>query len=325
MGQGGTSNVYLAEDGRTGGPVIVKWLRADVAAIPGMCVRFLLGAHATMAVDHPAIVRVLGVEQPADAPPYLVMEALPGEPLSEYLDRDGPMSDELVLRLARPVAAGLEAAHRAGIIHRDIKPGNLFLFGPKGAPRGIKIIDFGLARDTRVEAARKASGNVVLGTLQYMAPEQLLADSVDARTDVYALGVVLFRMLTGELPFDLDPGADLLGHQLFSPAPPPSWLVEGIDWRLDQLVLRCLHKHPENRFPSMAALLEELETIAGEPPPRGRAGPAPLLRHPDVYKPHNHLGRDVAEILALHVGADPPPPPTSRLGAPNEAAPVVAK
>jgi serine/threonine-protein kinase len=316
LARGGSSDVYLAEDTQTGGAVIVKWLRPDSATDAEMCARFVLGAHATMAIHHPAIARVLGVEQPATDPPYLVMEALVGEPLADYLDREGPMPQELVVTLAREVAAGLAAAHRTGILHRDIKPGNLYLCGPIGAPRGIKVIDFGLARDVRQRRAGGSSDHVVLGTVQYMAPEQLLADPVDARTDVYALGVVLFRMLTGQLPFDLDPGADLFGHQLFSPAPPPSWLVENVDSRMEQVVLRCMRKHPRNRYPSMEALLEDLDVIAGvRPAENGQSVRSPLARHPDVYKPRNHQGRDVAELLALHFGTEPPPPPSSRLGA----------
>jgi serine/threonine-protein kinase len=326
LARGGSSDVYLAEDTQTGEAVIVKWLRLDSATDPEMCAHFVLGAHATMAIDHPAIVRVFSVEQPANDPPYLVMEALVGEPLSDYLDREGPMRHELVVTLVRQVAAGLAAAHRAGIVHRDIKPGNLYLCGPIGSPRGIKVIDFGLARDVRQRAAHGSSDHLVLGTVQYMAPEQLLADPVDARTDVYALGVVLFRMLTGQLPFDLDPGADLFGHQLFSPAPPPSWLVENVDLRMEQVVLRCMRKHPRNRYPSMEALLEELDVIAGVRPAADSPGErSPLARYPDVYKPRNHQGRDVAEMLALHFRTEPPPPPSSRLGAELPRAPEASE
>jgi serine/threonine protein kinase len=309
LGRGATSDVYLAQDTLTGESVMVKWLTTQAARDPQLRQRFVLSARAIMAVDHPAVVRVHAVDEALGAPPYLVMEALLGEPLSDYLDRQGSMPQELVVRLARQVASGLAAAHGMGIIHRDIKPGNLYLLGPLGAPEGVKIIDFGLAKDFHHQGTGPSSTNLVLGTAQYMAPEQVLADPVDARTDIYALGVVLFRMLTGQLPFDLDPGPDLFSHQVFSPAPPPSWLVENLDPWLEQLVLRCMRKHPENRYPSLEALLGDLDLLLGLDPAAGRVIPVPPLeRNPDVYKPRNLKGRGLAESLAAYFGTEPPPP-----------------
>lgn len=314
---GASSDVYVATDERTGAEVMVKWLMPHAARDHQLRERFVLSAQVTMAVDHPAVLRVYGVEEPADAPPYLVMDALLGESLADYLERQGAMPEPRVLAMAREVAAGLAAAHHTGIIHRDVKPGNLFLVGPIGAPVATRIIDFGLAKDTRDddEDVGPSSTNLILGTAQYMAPEQVLADPIDGRTDVYGLGAVLFRALTGQLPFDLDPGADLFSHQLFSPAPPPSWLLENVDPRLEQLVLRAMRKHPDNRYPSMDALLVDLDAIAGSygQPPATVSAP-PLARDPDVYKPKNPKGRDTAEALAVYFGTSPPPPPTSRLG-----------
>jgi serine/threonine-protein kinase len=312
-GKGGTAEVYLATDEQSDSQVMIKWLTPRAATDFQLRERFVLSARITMDVEHPSVLRVFGIEQPADAPPYLVMEALLGEPLSDYLGTSGSMPQPLLLRLARDVASGLVAAHARGIVHRDIKPGNLFLVGPKGAPDSIKIIDFGLAKDLHDPEAGPSSTNLVLGTAQYMAPEQVLADPIDARTDVYAFGVLLFRSLTGQLPFDLDPGADLFSHQIFSPAPPPSWLVEAVDPRLEQLILRCMRKHPENRYQSMQAVLMDLEMIADSSPAANFSVP-PLARDPDVYRPRNQKGRDAAEALAGYFGTEPPPPPTSRLG-----------
>jgi serine/threonine-protein kinase len=196
------------------------------------------------------------------------------------------MQEPDALALAREIASGLVAAHAAGIIHRDVKPGNLFLLR-QPAETKLKLIDFGFAKDTRDPDAGPSSTNVVIGTAQYMAPEQILTDPVDARTDVYGFGAVLFRLLTGHLPFDLDVGVDLFSHQVFSPIPPPSWLVESLDADLEQVVLRCVRKHPENRYPSMQAVLDDLDRIARSEDIQ----PLPLLRDPDVYNPKN---------LALH-------------------------
>jgi eukaryotic-like serine/threonine-protein kinase len=310
LGRGGTSEVYAACDQSTGEAVVVKWLTPQAALDPQLRERFLLSARITRTVEHPGILRVFAIEEPADEPPYLVMEPLEGEPLADYLERERAMPEELLVPLARDIAAALSAAHALGIVHRDIKPGNVFLLGPKGEPHGIKIIDFGLAKDLEDPEAGPSSTNLILGTAQYMAPEQVLADPIDARTDIYALGALLFRALTGELPFDLDPGVDLFGHQIFSPAPPPSWLAETMDPRLESLILRCMRKHPENRYSTMDFVWADLEQIRSTP--RGTPLPQPLLaRAPDVYKPRNPKGLDAAEAIAEYFGTEPPPPATS--------------
>ena len=313
LGRGGTSEVYAARDQVTGQAVVVKWLTPQAARDWQLRERFVLSARVTRSIAHPGILRVFAVEEPRHELPYLVMEALDGEPLADYLDRERAVPEELLVQLARDVAAALSAAHALGVIHRDIKPGNVFLLGPKGAPYGIKIIDFGLAKNLEDPEAGPSSTNLILGTAQYMAPEQVLADPIDARTDIYAFGALLFRALTGELPFDLDPGVDLFGHQIFSPAPPPSWLVETMDPRLESLILRCMRKHPDNRYASMAFVLADLDQIRTTP----RDAPVPqppLARDPDVYKPRNQNGRDAAEALASHFGTEPLPPATVRFG-----------
>lgn len=309
LGDGATSDVYLAEDETLASAVVVKWLTASAAKDPQIRERFILGSRAAMAIEHSCVARIYAVEVPEGMPPYLVMEALSGEPLSDYLEREGPIPEQRVLELARDAAAGLLAAHRVGVIHRDIKPANLYLVGPRHAPEGLKLIDFGLAKDKASGVAGPNSGNVVMGTGQYMAPEQVLADPVDARTDIYGLGVVLFRMLTGHLPFDLDAGIDLFSHQLFSAVPPVSWLREDVDPRLERLVQRCMRKHPENRYPSAVELLADIQAIL-DGPNEDRSAPAlvQLARDPDLYKPRNPRGRGVAEHLAVYFGSEPPPP-----------------
>jgi eukaryotic-like serine/threonine-protein kinase len=303
LAHGVTADVHLAEDLTTGLPVMVKELTGAAAADPELRDRFVREARITMSIDHPGVVRVMAVATPEDGRPYLVMEALVGESLGELLRRQQTVPVDLALILARQAAAGLGAAHRAGVVHRDVKPDNLFLLGSTGEPFGLKVIDFGMARD--VESAGKSGTTLAVGTLQYMPPEQILADPVDARTDVYALGVVLFRMLTGQLPFDTDPGIDLLAHQLFSPAPPPSWVLETLDPRLEQVVLRALRKHPENRYPDMDALLADLDGIVGI---RSGSSEQPLpqvLPHwPDVYTPKTARGREFAQMLATRAGVE---------------------
>ena len=304
LGTGSTADVYLAEDETNHELVAVKWLTESAARNRQVRARFVLGAGAALSVRHQGVRRVFSIEDSSAEPPYVVMEALPGEPLDDHLQKAGSLPQSSALELARQVAAGLAAAHAAGIVHRDLKPANLFLVQTAGAPLTAKLIDFGFAKDIRADPeAGPSSVNLVLGTAQYMAPEQVLAEPVDARTDVYGFGVVLFPVLTGHLPFDVELGADLFSHQLFSPTPPPSWLVDELDPAFEEIVLRCTRKHPENRYPSMQAVLDDLERVAN-----GLLISAlPLQRDPDVYKPRNSSGREAAEALAAHFGTEAPP------------------
>ena len=181
--------------------------------------------------------------------------------MHDYLKREHAMPTDVALAMIRHAAHGLIAAHRAGIVHRDVKPGNLFLIGPIGNPYGLKLIDFGMAKG---EASRRISAHdLVLGTIEYMAPEQIVSDPTDVRTDVYGLGVVMFRVFTGHLPFDVDTDIEMLAHQMFSPAPPASWLHEQIDPRIELVILRAMRKKPENRYPTMDALVADIDRILG--------------------------------------------------------------
>jgi eukaryotic-like serine/threonine-protein kinase len=193
-------------------------------------------------------------------------------------------------------------------VHRDVKPDNLFLVGENGSDDvTVKVIDFGMAK---VPRSTGSSAGFVLGTLEYMAPEQIVSESVDGRTDVYGLGVVMFRMFTGHLPFDVsiepsrsarrpghhEVGTDLLGHQLFSPAPPPSWLDEGLDPMIERVILSAMRKRPENRYQTMAAMLDDLERAAHlrEGGPHGH----PLVRLPDVFEPETDRGKEAERFLS---------------------------
>ncbi len=309
LDQGGMCDIFLARDNALERLVALKRLRPHLGSAADMHAHLVAEARASMAVHHPGVIHVHAVESPEGGEPFIIMEALQGESLSEYLRREPLMPQERALRLGRQLASALAAAHRAGIVHRDVKPGNLFLVGGSSAPEQVKLIDFGLALDSSRPGGCRTGRSFVVGTAQYMAPEQVLADPIDARTDVYAFGVVLFRCVTGHLPFDLDPGTDLLGHQIFSPAPPPSWLREGLDPRLEELILRCMRKHPANRYQSMEAVLGDLEIVAASLG-SSRGAPISRLRQerlPDVYSPKHPRGRDAADYLAQEFGTAPSP------------------
>lgn len=302
LGEGGTALVYLARDATSDELVVVKQMKPEVAHTPELRARFLLEAHALAAVDHPGVVRVLDIEEPEDEEPFLTLEALRGETLGDYLKREGVMPVEESVRLIRDAVRALDAVHEAGIVHRDIKPDNLFLVGEIGSPSSMKVLDFGMARLSDENYDENSTS--ILGTAQYMAPEQILVEPVDSRTDGYALGVVLFRMLTGHLPFEAHSKNDLLRHQLFSPVPPVSWLHEEVPLTLERIIHKATRKAPAARFASMKDLQSALDGLLGleDPPTSKKLSTVLPSANEDIYEPVSERGRHVASVLAAEFG-----------------------
>jgi serine/threonine-protein kinase len=307
LARGGTADVFLARDFVEESLVVIKQIRPEAAAHPELRARFVKEGHATRAIRHPGVVRVLSVEEPDEEAPFITLEALRGESLGDYLRRRDKMPVELGLVLMRQAAAALAAVHASGVVHRDVKPDNLFLVGPPDEPSLLKLLDFGMA-DFGDERPSEDSTSV-LGTAQYMAPEQILVEPVDARADVYGLGVVMFRMFSGHLPFEGKSPKELLLHQLFSPVPPPSWLVEDLDPRLEALILRATKKHRDNRFASMGEMMDALDALLGF---RVEGASLPPCVHPDVYRPQTARGQRVARHLAVEFGPYAAVPPSTR-------------
>jgi serine/threonine protein kinase len=291
LGQGGMARVYLAEDRSTGEPVAVKILDRGKTRDGDMRSRFFREVEVAKMLAHPSILRILDAGELPGHTPFLVTELLFGESLGELLRRTDTLDAGLGIRLVREAASALAAAHRMSVVHRDIKPDNLFLLGEPGRPYALKVMDFGLAklRDTKL-----TTHGMTVGTLSYMPPEQSLTDPVDARSDVYALGVVMFRMFTGRLPFGMPDDMMVLGHHVFVPPPRPSKAYPDICRWLEAMILVAMRKNPDNRYPSMEALIDDLDRISGLK--TGEVGQVPM-RGGDVYEPRGEFARAVAEGL----------------------------
>jgi serine/threonine protein kinase len=245
LGAGGMGAVYRAEDTRLGRVVALKLpLPAQLLDASGRT-RFLREARAAAALDHPNVCHVHEVGESDDGQLFLAMPHYDGETLKERLGREGALPEDAALGIARQVAAGLAAAHRAGIVHRDLKPGNVMIL-PDGS---VRILDFGLAK---LAGATLTTTGDRLGTVSYMAPEQVRGESVDARADLWALGVMLYEMLTGRRPFG--GGSDLaVAHAILNGTPSSSRL-RTVSPALADLVLRLLVREPSQRVPSAEAV-----------------------------------------------------------------------
>ncbi|WP_029115211.1 Stk1 family PASTA domain-containing Ser/Thr kinase [Mycobacterium sp. URHB0044] len=267
LGFGGMSEVHLARDLRLHRDVAVKVLRTDLARDPSFYLRFRREAQNAAALNHPAIVAVYdtGETQTADGPlPYIVMEYVNGVTLRDIVHTEGPMDATRAIEVIADACQALNFSHQHGIIHRDVKPANIMI-SKAGA---VKVMDFGIARALADGGNRLTKTSAVIGTAQYLSPEQASGDSsVDARSDVYSLGCVLYEMLTGEPPFVGDsPVAVAYQHVRKAPVP-PSQRHDGISPELDAVVLKALTKNPENRYQTAADMRADLIRVhSGEAP-----------------------------------------------------------
>jgi serine/threonine-protein kinase len=264
LGRGGMAEVHRGRDLRLGREVAVKVLRQDLARDPSSQVRFRREAQAAASLNHPAIVAVYdtGEDRTATgATPYIVMEYVEGETLRDVLRREGRLSPERAMSLTADICAALDFSHRNGIVHRDVKPGNVMIT-PQGT---VKVMDFGIARAVSDSAATMTSTAAVIGTAQYLSPEQARGEGVDARSDVYSAGCLLYELVTGTPPFTGDsPVAVAYQHVREDPRTPSSINPE-ISPELDAILLKAMSKNPANRYQSAADMRADLlRAVAGQ-------------------------------------------------------------
>lgn len=260
LGAGGMGIVYRGLQPQIGKSVAIKVLKPEIATGTDSVQALLAEARAVNSIHHPGIVDIFSFGSTPDGRPYVVMELLEGQSLDEVLRRVGRFQALEAIELLEQMLSALDAAHAAGVIHRDLKPANIHLTQLNDGKWRVKLLDFGLAKLTAPGAASAAqtNANVVRGTPEYMSPEQARAQSVSSRTDLYAMGVVAFELLTGTLPFKADNPVELLMQHISQPPPAPTSLEADIPAEFETLILQLLEKDPEARPASAVGVRREL-------------------------------------------------------------------
>ncbi|MCB9615051.1 MAG: protein kinase [Sandaracinus sp.] len=257
LGEGGMGVVYLVTHAALDKRMALKVLHGEGSRDETVVARFVQEAQASSAIGHPNIVDVIDFGRLADGAAYFVMELLEGESLTDRIRR-GALPLEEAVCIAEQIASALAAAHARGIVHRDLKPDNVQLV-QRGGELVVKILDFGIAKVGGASSKLTKTG-MIFGTPHYMSPEQAAGQSVDARTDIYALGVILFEMATGQVPFDGDTFMGILSKHMFEPPPRPTERLPSTH-PLEPVILRALAKKPEDRYPSMDAVANDLRIL----------------------------------------------------------------
>ncbi|MFJ9633535.1 protein kinase [Streptomyces sp. NPDC091280] len=332
LGEGGMASVHLAYDAVLDRQVAIKTLHTELGREQAFRERFRREAQAVAKLTHTNIVSVFDTGEDVldgSTMPYIVMEYVEGRPLGSVLDEDvrqfGAMPADKALKITADVLAALDISHEMGLVHRDIKPGNVMM-----TKRGVvKVMDFGIARAMQSGVTSMTQTGMVVGTPQYLSPEQALGRGVDARSDLYSVGIMLFQLVTGRLPFDADsPLAIAYAHVQEEPVAPSS-INRSLPPAVDALVARALKKNPNERFPNAESMREECLRVAsslhaaapsivpGAPaqsgagvgsavfPPVDQAAPAPTGPVQTPYQPGPYRGT-------------PPPTPSPAYGYPQQ-------
>jgi eukaryotic-like serine/threonine-protein kinase len=308
LGYGGMAEVYRAHDVRLDRDVAIKVLRSDLARDPSFQARFRREAQSAAALNHPMVVAVYdtGSDDKHDPPlPYIVMQYVEGRTLREVLLHEGRLTQHRAIEIVIDVCAALDYSHRASIVHRDIKPGNVMIT-PDGS---VKVMDFGIARAVAQSTATVTQTAAVMGTAQYLSPEQARGEKVDARSDLYSAGVVLYELLTGQPPFQGDSPVAVAYQHVREDAIPPSDIERDLPGDVDAVVMKALAKNPANRYQSAGEMTDDLgrlltgrrvlaTPLLREQAPRPAPPPRRVRPERPPRPPHRRLSRG-GVLLAL--------------------------
>jgi tRNA A-37 threonylcarbamoyl transferase component Bud32 len=314
ISRGGMAVIYRAHDRRLGRRVALKLLAPELSQDERFQQRFLRESRLAASLDHPNIIPIYEAGE-ASGLLYIVMRYVEGSDMKELIDHEGPLDLERITAILRQVGAALDAAHARGLVHRDVKPGNILIASGTGRedPDHVYLTDFGLTKRSSSLSGQTTSGRFI-GTMDYVAPEQIGGKPVDARTDVYSLGCVLYHGLTGEPPFDRDDEAALLWAHLVDQPPPVSARRPDLPPGLDAVVAKAMAKAPEDRYGSCRDLIvdfrDEVEGRAGSRERRPQAtatasadrpgrSPAPPRRPPPAGPAARRSRRTLALVAVL--------------------------
>jgi len=306
LGRGGMGVLYLAIEPGLERRVALKLIAPEAADDEVFTRRFAEESRIAASIEHPNVVPIYAAGE-EDGVPFIAMRYVSGSDLGARLGREGRLQPEVAVALIAQVGSGLDAIHAAGLVHRDVKPANVLL-AAAGRDDHAYITDFGVARNVATESGLTQTGRFV-GTLDYVAPEQISAGAVDARADVYALGCLLFKLLTGEVPFPRDTEAARLYAHLNDPPPAPSLHATEVSMALDDVVVRAMSKQPGDRYPSAGDL--------------GRAAVAALSgSRPDL--PERTVATGAAATRTAETVAPAAPAPAERTAATRRLEPLTA-
>jgi serine/threonine-protein kinase len=349
LGEGGMGAVYRGEQMSLKRAVAVKLLRPELSTNQMILQRFNAEAQAVAKLSHPNTVNIYDFGQDTDGSLFIAMEFIEGRSLREAVQREGPFPPSRALQIATQVAASLSDAHAHNIVHRDLKPDNVMLQDRGKHKDVVRVLDFGIAKlrdDSRATQAAMTQAGDMLGTPQYMAPEQIKGEPIDGRTDVYALGCMIYEMVTARLPFEAPTVMAMLSKHLMEMPPPPSQRRPELRLppAIDQLVMSALAKEPRHRPPTMDAYAEMvsglLATLPGGDPNRSApmsiqqpvvnvatpvpyaAGPAFTPSPPSAFAPPAMPPPMGPPQVPMQGGYTPPPiPPTLPVGGPQHMRP----
>jgi serine/threonine-protein kinase len=264
LGEGAMGDVYMGEHLTIGRRDAIKVLRPALAQDAEAIARFTRGTRNVSAIRHPNVCTIYDFSDTAEGVRFLAMEYVEGATLKERLDSHGPLGAAAAVEIAAQVADALQAAHDAGVVHRDLKPGNIMLCGAPGGTVSVKVVDFDIAKGPdEAEGEELTRVGFVIGTPEYMSPEQLTGDRLDGRSDVYSLGVVLFRMLTGSLPFRAAGAQEIMIQRLTEAPLRLSDLIPGAAPALDQAINKSLSRNREDRQQNAQAFAREITAALG--------------------------------------------------------------
>jgi serine/threonine protein kinase len=300
LGRGGMGILYLAIEPGLERRVALKLIAPEAAADEVFTRRFAEESRIAASIEHPNVVPIYAAGE-EDAIPYIAMRYVAGSDLGRRIAREGRLGPELAVALIAQVGNGLDAIHAAGLVHRDVKPANVLLSGDDGAEHAY-ITDFGVARNVATQSGLTQTGRFV-GTLDYVAPEQIAGGPIDARVDVYALGCLLYKLLTGQVPFPREGEAARLYAHLNDPPPAPSLYAPAVSMALDDVVVRAMSKQPGDRYPSAGDL--------------GRAAQA-ALSGTTVAIPERTVATGAAATVESAVVPSPEPTPPAEAAPPTE-------